>query len=76
MHSLREFCVFLVDKKSRPTAFKVAIVIGSILFVINHGAALFKGQMDRDRWISASLTYIVPYFVNMHGQFVSRARRN
>jgi len=76
MHQVREFSTFLVNKNARPTAFKVAVVIGSILFIINHGSALAKGQMNRDRWISAGLTYIVPYFVNMHGQFVSRTSKS
>jgi hypothetical protein len=56
------------------TALKVALVVGSALFVINHGAAFVKGQMNRDRWICASLTYLVPYIVNIHGQYISRLR--
>ncbi|KYC44200.1 hypothetical protein WA1_00345 [Scytonema hofmannii PCC 7110] len=57
-----------------PTALKVSVVVGSILFVINHGSAFVKGQMNRDRWISA-ITYLVPYMVNIHGQYVSRSKR-
>lgn len=59
-----------------PTAIKVALVVGSILFVINHGSAVVQGKMTRDRAISALLTYFVPYTVNIHGQFVSRQRRH
>ncbi|HAA31243.1 MAG TPA: hypothetical protein DCE56_30390 [Cyanobacteria bacterium UBA8553] len=58
-----------------PTALKVSVVVGSILFTINHGSALVKGQMNRERWISGSLTYLVPYLVNIHGQYISRARK-
>ncbi len=74
MKTLKEFCSCLVDKTMMPTAIKVALVVGSVLFTINHGAALFQGQMNRDRWISASLTYIVPYIVNIHGQYITRSR--
>ncbi|MBD2202785.1 nitrate/nitrite transporter NrtS [Calothrix sp. FACHB-1219] len=45
-------------------------------FTLNHGAATIKGQISRERWISAALTYIVPYMVNIHGQYVSRARKS
>lgn len=59
-----------------PTAFKVAVVVGSLLFVINHSAALIQGTMTRDRWIAATITYLVPYFVNIHGQYISSSRKN
>jgi hypothetical protein len=68
---LKGYFTSLIEPKFVPTALKVAVVVGSILFTINHGHALFKGKMGRDRWISAGLTYIVPYFVNIHGQYIS-----
>ncbi|MBD2207156.1 nitrate/nitrite transporter NrtS [Calothrix sp. FACHB-1219] len=75
MKAVREYCLSLIDKELMPTAFKTAVVVGSILFVLNHGSATLKGQMSRERWISAALTYIVPYMVNIHGQYISRARK-
>jgi len=66
----------LFDPKLAPTSLKVALLVGSILFVINHGAAMVQGDMSRDRWISAVLTYLVPYTVSIHGQAVSRSRRS
>jgi hypothetical protein len=75
MKSFLEFCAALVDKKRMPTALKVALVVGSILFAINHGSALARGKMTRDRWVSAFLTYLVPYCVNIHGQYVSDSRK-
>jgi hypothetical protein len=74
MNALKEYGLCLVDRKMMPTALKVALVVGSVLFMINHGTALLKGEMKRDRWISASLTYILPCLVNMHGQYISRSR--
>ncbi|HHP7245812.1 MAG TPA: nitrate/nitrite transporter NrtS [Elainellaceae cyanobacterium] len=72
---MKEFLACLVDKKLMPTGLRVAAIVGSLLFAINHGSALIHGRMTRDRWISASLTYVVPYMVNIHGQYVSRARQ-
>ncbi|MGH1395674.1 MAG: nitrate/nitrite transporter NrtS [Trichormus sp.] len=72
MKAIREYCLCLGNRKMMPTALKVAVVVGSILFTINHGAALIKGHMTSDRWIAATLTYIVPYLVNIHGQYISR----
>ncbi|NET84064.1 MAG: hypothetical protein F6J94_19725 [Moorea sp. SIO1F2] len=58
-----------------PTALRVALVVGSVLFVINHGSAILQRQMNRERWISGGLTYIVPYLVNIHGQYTIRSRQ-
>ncbi|RMF25880.1 MAG: hypothetical protein D6756_04840 [Cyanobacteria bacterium J083] len=59
----------LINPQFAPTALKVALVVGSILFAINHGDALLQGKMTRSRWLSAALTYLVPYIVSIHGQY-------
>jgi hypothetical protein len=64
----------LVDRELAPTAVRVALIVGSIVFLINHGWALLDGQMTRSRWISGVLTYAVPYMVNIHGQYIRRRR--
>ncbi len=71
---IRGYFASLINPKFVPTALKVAAVVGTILFMINHGSALLQGKMGRDRWISAALTYLVPYFVNIHGQYISLYR--
>ena len=53
----------------RPTALRVAVIVGSVLFMVNHGNAAVNGKMSRDRWLAAVLTYLVPYTVSVHGQF-------
>jgi hypothetical protein len=73
--NLQKFCGSLVNPKFVPTGLRVALVVGSILFFVNHGNALFQGQMNRDRWISAILTYCVPYMVSIHGQYSSHFRK-
>jgi hypothetical protein len=70
---IRGYLAALTDPAMAPMALRVALVVGSILFVINHGAALTQGKMTRVRWFSALITYGVPYAVNIHGQYVMRA---
>ncbi len=72
---VKPYYLSLVDREFMPTALKVALFVGSVLFAINHGGALFQGQMNRYRWISAGLSYLVPYCVNIHGQHTSRVRQ-
>lgn len=59
----------LGDRRYRRSALKVALVIGSLLFAINHGPALVSGAMTPTRWFSALLTFAVPYAVNVHGRW-------
>lgn len=58
----------LRNPEMMPTAIRVALVVGTVLFVINHGNALAQGKMNSSRWFAAVLTYVVPYCVNIHGQ--------
>jgi len=68
---MNKFAKALIDPNLAPTALRVALVVGSLLFTINHGAALVKGEMNRNRWLSGLITYLIPYSVNIHGQFTS-----
>lgn len=54
-------------------AVRVALLVGTLLFAINHGPALVSGAMTFSRWVSAGLTYLVPFIVNLHGQIHGRA---
>jgi hypothetical protein len=60
-----------IDPALAPKAFKVALVVGSILFIVNHGEAAIAHEMTNERWISALLTYLVPYTVSVHGQWLA-----
>ncbi len=70
----QRFPATLFNPEFAKTAWKVALVVGTVLFTINHGSALLQGKMSRGRWISAAMTYMVPYMVNIHGQSVRRSR--
>ena len=61
MKKINRYLKALVDRQLAPSALKVALVVGSILFVINHGAAVVKGNMTRGRWLSALLTYLYQF---------------
>ena len=71
---MKKFVYALFDPKLAPVALRVSLVVGSVLFTINHGAALAKGKMTKTRWLSGVITYLVPYSVSIHGQHTSRRR--
>jgi hypothetical protein len=69
------FCQAWVSPVFRSTALKVSLIVGSVLFLVNHGAAVIEGEMTTERWLSAVVTYLVPYTVSVHGQYVAKLRR-
>lgn len=64
---------FLDHARSRAvvtTALRVALVVGTVLTLINQGDALF-GEGDVNV-LKAALTYVVPYLVSTHGAVTAR----
>lgn len=64
----------LMNPAMAPTALRVAAFVGTLLFAINHGPSLLNGTMDSGRWGAGALTYLVPYLVNVHGQWAASVR--
>jgi hypothetical protein len=67
--SLRAKLRTLLASRMLQRAFVVAIVVGSILNLINQGDALFHGGLN---WPKAILTYLVPFAVSTHGALSAR----
>jgi len=65
----------LAQQRCRKIALRVAVVVGTVLFTINHGQAALGGEMSSGRWLSAMLTYCVPFMVSIHGQSSQKASR-
>ena len=60
------------DPKVMTLALKVALVVGTILNLINHFDLLLGSPFTRMTMIQMCLTYIVPYCVSTHGQVFGR----
>lgn len=72
---LKIYLQTLGDRTIHSTAIRVALIVGTVIFCINHGSAFLHGAMTRTRWTSVVVTYFVPYCVNLHGQMASRMRQ-
>jgi len=75
LRSLKSYLQALKNPTMIPTALRVAGIIGTLLFLINHGSALWQGKMTANRWLAGIFTYIVPYCVNIHGQWSSHQKQ-
>lgn len=74
MRIVKGYIASLWDSEFIPTGVKTAVFVGSLLFLINHGPALLRGEMTRERWISTAVTYAMPYLVNVYGQYSYRRK--
>jgi hypothetical protein len=74
METVKQLYTTWTDPSSRLTAIRVSLVVGSILFVLNHGSAVLERRMALDRWLAGIATYLVPYTVSIHGQSVTRSK--
>jgi hypothetical protein len=65
MSGWRKVCHYALTGGVPRRSFIAAVVVGTVLNLINQGDALFAGRhID---WIKAALTYLVPYFVTTYG---------
>lgn len=74
MKNVWGYLASLVDSDFTPTGLRTALVVGSLLFGINHGGALLRHEMTIERWISVLLTYAMPYLVSVYGQYSYRRK--
>lgn len=54
---------------------KVALVVGTVLNLINHYDLMFGADLTGGVAIQVALTYLVPYVVSTHGQISSHLDR-
>jgi hypothetical protein len=72
MNSIGKYVECLFDPVLAVPAAKVALLVGTILLLINHAEALLQDNMSGHRWVSGLLSYVVPYMVSIHGRFSAR----
>lgn len=47
-------------------ALRIALIVGTLLILINHGPALLDGDISAMRILQMMLTYLVPYGVSTY----------
>lgn len=71
MHSVsktmpKSFFQIALDRSVRLRALKIALVVGSILAVINHGDRLLGLDLDSQTILKICVTFLVPYCVSTY----------
>ena len=55
-------------------AFKMALIVGIVLAIINHGDHIFLGTMTVTNWIKILITFCVPFCVTLLGPSFAKIR--
>lgn len=71
--SLLAYCL---ERDTLRFSLKMALVIGTLLALINHGYALFTGHFTSGELWSIVLTYCVPFAVAMYSQVQGKRQRD
>ena len=65
---MTRFLAIAFEKGTVATSAKEALVVGTILGLINHGDRIFlRSDMRAVDWIKLAVTYCVPYCVATYG---------
>ncbi|WP_415402817.1 nitrate/nitrite transporter NrtS [Tateyamaria sp. SN3-11] len=52
-------------------AAKIALIVGVVIALINHGDRMVTGQMDATAWLKCVLTFLVPYAVSTYSSVMA-----
>ena len=54
---------------------RVALIVGTVLFAINHLDEVVRGHASFAVWVKAAVTYLVPFCVSNIGLLIATRRR-
>jgi hypothetical protein len=74
--NIRSFFVYCAERDTILRSIKTALVIGTILAIINHGQQLLSGHFSLNWIIPMLITYLVPFSVATYGQVQGKRQRD
>ena len=63
MNKILRWFSLAIEIKTLKRSIKVAVIVGTILMLINHGDILLYGDIEVHHLLKIVLTYLVPYLV-------------
>lgn len=59
------------EKSVMKRATRIALIVGTVIAVINHGDRMMAGAMDLTAWFKCLLTFLVPYSVSTYSSVMA-----
>lgn len=75
-HTLFLLVTYGLERDTIMRSLKAALVIGTLLGLINHGQALLSGHFSFSDLVPLLVTYLVPFSVTTYGQVQGKRQRD
>jgi len=72
---LHKYLTIALSSEVLGTALRLALVVGTILALINHGAEILQGTLTKGNIYQMALTYLVPYSVSTYSSVKAIQKR-
>jgi len=72
---LHKYLAIALSNEVAVTALRLALVVGTILAIINHGAEILQGTLTKGNIYQIALTYLVPYSVSTYSSVKAIQKR-
>lgn len=72
MNKILHWFSLALEIKTLKRSIKVAVIVGTILMLINHGDILLYGDIEVHHLLKIVLTYLVPYLVSTYSSVESK----
>ena len=72
----RSLISYCLERATLLFSIKLALIVGTILALINHGQAMFTGHFTFDQLVPILITYCVPFTVAMYSQVQGKRERD
>jgi len=72
---LNKYLTIALSSEVVGTALRLALVVGTILALINHGAEILQGTLTKGNIYQMALTYLVPYSVSTYSSVKAIQKR-
>jgi hypothetical protein len=72
LHTPPSWLTLAIQKNTVIRSFKVAVIVGTLLMMINHGDIIFTGKVGLIHVLKILLTYAVPFLVSTYSSVESQ----
>ena len=76
MTGFRAFLVYALERDTIIRSIKTALVVGTVLGLINHYPAILAWSVPPQELFQIVLTYLVPFSVATYGQVMGKRQRD
>lgn len=66
----------MLDRRHLRATIRIALVVGTVLFAINHLDVVLAGRATTATWVKSSVTYVVPFVVSNLGVQTATRRQS